>query len=117
MPSAVRLQSPAPRHTLVRSLFLHVAPAMVAFTTYVWIFLPTVAAWGLPRRVAGLMMGALVLVPLLVGPLLYLGWRRNGRLSIDGVVLYRETLPFTRLAIVVGALLAWAIVVLAFASS
>ena len=117
MSSAVRLAPPAPRHTLARSLFLHLAPAMVAFTTYVWIFLPTVVAWGLPRRVAGLMMGALVLVPLLVGPLVYLGWRNNGRPSIDGVVLYRKTLPFARLALLVGALLAWAIVVLAIASS
>lgn len=118
MPSAIRPEVPAPRqHTLAWSLFLHVAPAMVAFATYVWIFLPTVVAWGLPRRVAGLMMGALILVPLLVGPLVYLGWKRNGRLSVDGVVLYRETLPFARLAVLVGALLAWAIVVLAIAAS
>jgi len=104
------------QHSPTRSFVLHVAPAAVAFTTYLWIFLPAVTAWGLPPRVAGLMMGSLILTPLLLGPLLYSGWRQNGQVSLDGVVLYREQLPLTKLAVLVGALLAWAVLVVALVS-
>ena len=103
-------------HGIARSLLLHLAPAAAAFASYLLVFVPTATAWGLPRRAAGVMMGALVLAPLLIGPLLYRGWKVHRRLSLEGVVLYRERLPAVRLALIVIALLIWAIVALSVAS-
>jgi membrane protease YdiL (CAAX protease family) len=88
----------------------------VAFAIYLLFLVPAAAAWGLPRRAAGVTMGALVLTPLLLGALLYRGWRAHRRLSLEGVVLYRARLPAARLVLIVVALLAWAIVALAAAS-
>jgi hypothetical protein len=34
-----------------------------------------------------------VILPFIFGLLFYLGYRRNGRLSLDGIVLYREKIP------------------------
>jgi CAAX protease family protein len=55
-----------------------------------------VAAAGYPPHLALVLAVPLALAPLTLWLLLYLGHRRNGRFSLDGVVLYRERIPLRR---------------------
>ncbi len=57
-----------------------------------------------------------MLIPVLMTPLLYQGWRRHGRLTLEGVVLWRGVPVTARFVMTVGALLAWALVVVTIAT-
>jgi len=70
---------------------LHLIPGAVAFPVYGLLARP-VQALGYPSAAAWIVAAALVLVPLELGWLYYLGHRRNGRVSLEGVVLYRREL-------------------------
>jgi membrane protease YdiL (CAAX protease family) len=95
---------------------LHLAPGALAVLAYLFICVPLAAALGLPRQVAFLLMDVLVLLPILLVFLYWLGSRRNGRLSLTGIVLNRRKLPAVRLMLLVGGLFAWAVVVIALLS-
>lgn len=85
------MQRTAEQHSLPTSVLLHLLPGVLATIVYVLLVDPVVAA-GFPPLAAFLMAIALVIVPFELGLLLWLGSRRNGRPSLDGVVLYREPL-------------------------
>lgn len=48
-----------------------------------------------------------ILIPFQLGYLLYQGWKRNGKLSLKGIVLYREPIPRRLYFILVPLLIAW----------
>jgi uncharacterized protein len=82
----------AAQHTLSQTLLLHLVPG--ALITIAFILLgPWMQAHHLPRILAILLPILFVLIPVELGFLYYLGYRRNGRLSLEGIVLYRERLP------------------------
>jgi membrane protease YdiL (CAAX protease family) len=49
-----------------------------------------------------------------MGILWYLGWKRNGRLSLQGVVLLRQRVPAGRMLLLVISLFVWATLVFLF---
>ena len=104
------------QHGVVRSLLLHLAPGAPAVLAYLFLCVPLASALGLPRQAAFLLMDVFVLLPLVLGFLYWLGWRRNGRWSLEGVVLHRRALTPSRLALLVGGLFAWALLVIALLS-
>ena len=55
---------------------------------------PLARQWPLPPFMAQSFADLVVLVPGVLGFLFYQGYRTNGRLSLDGVVLYRDRLPW-----------------------
>ena len=73
--------------------------------------MPIAESLGYPSLFGLLLSVVFVLVPSELGWLLYLGSRRNGRPSLEGVVLYRERIPVRRLALLGLALLVWAMLV------
>lgn len=77
------------QHTLPVSVLLHLLPGALATVLFVLLVDPVVAL-GFPPIAAFLAVIALVIIPFELGLLLWLGRRRNSRLSLDGVVLYRE---------------------------
>lgn len=79
------------QHSLPTSLLLHLLPGVLVTVAYVLLVDPVVAA-GFPPLFGFLIAIALVMVPFELGLLLWLGNRRNGRPSLEGVVLYREPL-------------------------
>jgi len=95
------LRATVPYHLLPGMLILAVASAAM----------PLVTAAGFPPLAA---MAAAILVaqlPVQLGHLLRLGWRRNGRLSLAGVVLYRRRLPRWQYPLWGLGILVWGIVV------
>jgi uncharacterized protein len=96
------------RHTVPLSIALHFAPGILIGAAYALVGVPLADALGYPPLLGIQVAMCLALVPAELGLLLYLGWRKNGRPSLEGVVLYRGS-PTRRgvLAGLVAALLVW----------
>lgn len=78
------------QHSLPRSVCLHLLPGAVVSIAYLLIARPLSEA-GFPSMFA-LCVAYVGIVPLELGYLLYLGRKRVGRLTLEGIVLYREKL-------------------------
>ena len=92
------------QHSLAQSFLLHLLPgvliAVVFFST-----VPLARQWQLPPFMAQCFADLIVLVPSVLGYLYYQGYQRNGRLSLEGVVLYRDRLPWWQFAGLVPVIL------------
>jgi membrane protease YdiL (CAAX protease family) len=102
-----RMRNPdVQQHTLLKSLGLHVLPG--ALTTAAFLaFKPLLDTSGYPPLLAFLLAVTLIDLPVLLGVMLVAGKKRNGRYSLEGVVLYRDKVPWVTFALVsVGAFVA-----------
>jgi hypothetical protein len=95
------------QHSLPKSLALHLVPGILYGLFYYLLALPLAARAGFGNMWA-LNLGVLfVVLPVQMGYLLYQGKLRNGSFSLNGIVLFREKTPVTRLAPIVGGLMLW----------
>jgi uncharacterized protein len=95
------------QHSLGKSIFLHLIPGVGVLAFYIAVA-PLVERLGFPPTFAGSLAILIVLVPLEIGYLLYRGRHRNGeRLSLAGVVRYREPMPLWQYALFVPVLVFW----------
>jgi hypothetical protein len=101
----------AQQHSVALSAALHLLPGILIAAFYFLVGVPIAEGLGYPSLFGLLLSVIFVLVPSELGWLLYLGSRRNGRPSLEGVVLYRERMPFRRLVLLGLALLVWAVFV------
>jgi membrane protease YdiL (CAAX protease family) len=95
------------QHSIPRSVALHLLPGILIGTVF-FLLAPIVQRRGLPPVWAHGLADLVVLVPFVFGLLYYEGYKRNGRLSLAGVVLYREPMPWWQYLIFVPLLLATA---------
>lgn len=108
-PSAAPAPEPQ-RHTWLQSLAYHLLPGLAPLVCTL-VLTPVMQAQGLPVAMALYLGAVLGVLPVQMGILWYLGWKRNGRLSLQGVVLLRERVPAGRMALVVFGLFVWATLV------
>ncbi len=95
------------QHTLARTTALHVLPGVVVLGIYL-LGIPLVRSWGFPEEVAKYMFALpLGVIALQLGFLLYLGKRRSGRFTLEGIVLYREPMPVWQYAVLGLIVLGW----------
>ncbi|MGE5138213.1 MAG: lysostaphin resistance A-like protein [Rudaea sp.] len=94
-------------HTLARTLVLYLVPGALITAVFV-IFAALARRQGAPASLALLLTWPVAGLPLLLGILLYEGRRRNGRLSLAGVVRYRQPLAMRDYLWLIPALLVWA---------
>jgi hypothetical protein len=91
---------------LGRSVLLHLVPGALISAFY-FLTAPAVQRAGYPP-VAALLLGILlVLIPFELGVLLVVGHRRNRRFSLQGIVLYRQPLPWWKYTLLIPAFLVW----------
>ena len=91
------------QHTLLQSLGLHLLPGALTTAAFV-AFKPLLEPLGYPPLLAFLLAVTLVDLPVLLGVMLVAGKKRNGRYSLEGVVLYRDKVSWLTFALVfVGA--------------
>ena len=76
-------------HTLVESLVYHLLPGVLIGVVY-YLLLPFIRSAGYPSVMALALTAIFVLIPIELGLLLWQGKRRNGKLSLKGIVLYRR---------------------------
>jgi membrane protease YdiL (CAAX protease family) len=88
------------QHSLGQSILLHLAPGVLIGAVFV-LTAPVVQALQLPSFLALCLADLVVLVPLVLGYLLHQGYQVNRRLSLRGIVLYRNTLPRWQYAVLV----------------
>ena len=103
----------AGQHSLAWSTVLHLLPG-VLITFFHFVVAPLVGRWGLPPLFAVYLAIPCVLIPFQLGFLLREGARRNGTLSLTGVVLYRERVPAWHFVPLVLGLLLWSGAVYSF---
>ena len=79
-------------HSFGKSLLLHLFPGLLTSICY-YALLNPFHRWGYPSMMALLVSIVLVLVPVELGYLLYLGKKENGKLSLQNIVHYRNSIP------------------------
>jgi uncharacterized protein len=78
-------------HSIWKSLILHLLPGLLAVVVFILLARP-VEALGYPSIMPWLITALCVIIPFELGYLLYEGQKRNGHLSLRGVILYRQPL-------------------------
>lgn len=100
------------QHSLPKSILWHIMPGI--FTTLaLLIFKPLLDSTGFPPLMAFLLAVLLIDIPIMLGLMLYAGYKRNGRPSLKGIVLYREKVSWkTFLLVFVGAFIVLYVVIM-----
>lgn len=78
------------KHSLPLSIALHLIPGVLILATHLFIAAPLVQALGYPPYLGLVVAMCLMLAPTELGLLLYLGWKKNGKISLNGIVRYTE---------------------------
>lgn len=98
------------QHSLVQSIGLHLLPGVLTTVAYI-ILAPLLMAQGYPALLAILLAALFVAAPIELGYLLYQAKKTKGRLSLQGTVLYRESVPLWQYPVLILPLIIWAFVV------
>jgi membrane protease YdiL (CAAX protease family) len=101
-----------PQQSLPRSVILHLLPGILGITIFL-ILAPILVSIGYPSHFTLLLVALFVLIPFELGLLYREGWKKNGTLSLDGVVLYREHISFKQYVLFSAVLLIYGNFVLA----
>jgi membrane protease YdiL (CAAX protease family) len=80
------------QHSIGTSILLHLLPGLLIGGGY-FALLPMIRGLGYPSAMALMLAILLILLPLELGYLLYLGKKKSGRFSLDGIVMYRVPIP------------------------
>jgi len=103
-------------HSALLSLILHLLPGVLAGAVYFALRSPVVLA-GYPPHVALVLAIPLAMIPVALGLLVYLGYKRNGRLSFEGVVLYRERIQLRKYFVYVPLVFAASLAIIGVGSA
>jgi membrane protease YdiL (CAAX protease family) len=93
------------QHSPFQSILLHLVPGLLTGIVY-YIFIPILHRGGYPSFMAFMVALILVVLPVEMGYLLYQAKKKNGRYSLQGVVLYRSRIPIWQYFLLVPLLLA-----------
>lgn len=103
---------PKDQHSLPKSFLFHIIPGILV-TVAILIFKPLIDMIGYPPLLAFLLAILLIDIPFMLGVMLNEGKKLNGRFSLEGVVLYREKVPWKTFSLVfVGAFVALYLIIL-----
>ena len=97
--------------SLTKIIALHLLPGLVITLIFV-VIAPWTTRQNLPTPLALLFTWLLAAIPLELGILVWQGYRLNRRLSLEGVILFRETMNPRTLLWLTPLLLSWALIAL-----
>ena len=81
------------KHSTTQSVILHLLPGILVGCFYFLARQP-VANMGYPSIVALLLAFAFILIPVELGYLLYQGRKKTGRFTLQGIISYRNSIPW-----------------------
>jgi uncharacterized protein len=93
-------------HSIWQTLALHLIPGAL-ITAFYFLIIPLVKNAGYPSLMAILLAILVILIPVELGILFYQGKMQTGKLSLNKVVLNRETIPLWQYFVLVPLLLVW----------
>jgi uncharacterized protein len=96
------------QHTIPLTVLLHLLPGVLITIAFILLG-PWLQHNHLPPLLAILIPILFILIPFELGLLCFLGYRRNGRLSLQGIVLNREPLPLKDYLIFAPLLFVWSV--------
>jgi membrane protease YdiL (CAAX protease family) len=91
------------QHSWIKSVALHLLPGVVIALVYFNLRGPVINI-GYPSVMALMLAIVIALVPFELGYLLFVGYRKNNRISLKGVVEYRNSIPLWNYLIIVPSL-------------
>lgn len=107
----VGLFSVPEQYAVLKSIALHLIPGAVILLVFI-----ALTTWtdqqNLPTPLALLIAWILAGIPVELGILIYQGYKRNRRFSLEGVILYQQPMAIRQHLWLIPLLLIWAIVVL-----
>ena len=98
--------SPVQYLPLWNTILLHLFPG-VLITAFFFLTAPVLIQAGFPPILSLYLAILLILIPFELGFLLHRGKKLNGRISMDGVVLFRERTPIWLMIALIAALFLW----------
>jgi membrane protease YdiL (CAAX protease family) len=98
------------QHSILQSIVLHLFPGALATGVYVLIA-PSLAARGFPALLSLLIAVILIAIGIELGILIHQAIKINGRVSLRGVVPYREAMPLWQYPALIVPLIVWAFLV------
>lgn len=81
-----------PQYSILKVFGLSVIPGILVALVFA-VLTPLVSSFDLPPLLAFLLAVLLIGLPFELGTMLYLGKKENNRYSLQGIVLYRESIP------------------------
>jgi uncharacterized protein len=103
-----RSNTSSEQHPLGLSVFLHLFPGVVLLAGFVLLG-PMFLAHGLPSLMAIIIVDAFIVLPLMIGILIYAGRTKASEPKPMPVIAYREKIEWRWFAILTTASLAWAV--------
>ncbi len=88
------------QHSLPRSIALHLLPGILTGAG-LFLLAPITQRNGLPSLWAHGIADLIIILPIIFGILYSQGYKKNGRWSLNGIVLYRERIPLRQYLILV----------------
>jgi membrane protease YdiL (CAAX protease family) len=101
---------PLEQHTVGQSILLHLLPGAIATAVYV-LAVPLVTSLGYPSITALYLPMILAVILLELGYLFYRARRKDGTLSLQGVISYRELVPWWMYIVFPLVILIWGVLV------
>jgi len=96
------------QHTITQSIALHLLPGLLFLPVFL-IAGKFTDSLGLPKHLAPILISfGLVIIPFELGYLLYEGKKLNGKFSLQGVILYRQPIPWWQYIVLGLPMLFWA---------
>jgi len=87
------IQDQIEKHSTAQSVILHLLPGILVGCFYLLARQPVVAM-GYPSIVAQILAFAFILIPVELGFLFYQGKKRTGRFTLQGIISYRNSIPW-----------------------
>lgn len=99
------------QHSLVKSTVLHLLPGVLMLVFFI-IAAPLAESVGVPSMIGYTLAVFFVQIPFELGLLVYLGKKQNGKLSLKGIVLYREPVSVWQTIVLSVVCIIWLFVIL-----
>jgi len=115
MDSMISPDAPLEQHSLGQSIVLHLLPGAIATAVYI-LTVPFFTGLGYPTITALYLPMILAVILVELGYLFYQGQKKNGKLSLNGVVNYRQHVPWWMYIAFPLLILIWGILVTALVS-
>lgn len=104
------MSNPIKRHSILQTIFFHLIPG--ALITIAFVLLgPWLRQNHLPPPLALLIPILVVLLPVELGGIIFLGIRHNKKLSLNGIILNPRPIPMKEYFLLIPPLLIWSVVV------
>ena len=112
--NSITQASEYPQHSVQKSIGLHIIPGILLTAVFI-LLKPLIERVGYPPLLAFILAILLVDIPFQLGVMYYQGKKLNGHYSLQGIVLYREKIPWGQFLIIflVGVLLLFGLSTLA----